>query len=250
MPPSTPRLCGRRRGRGANKLDDREFAERRRPWDRNSWKVRCEVTLDDGRNVTLQHDLDGKVDCCALDARGRDLSSEIMYEGAPDGSRWLGLNRRTFAATACVNQAELLRVLDSADDLQTDIQRAAATAGKDETAASALDAVKKYCSDQVGLDRANSRRPLRRAIDEHQRARRHSSRLGGSTRNTCVSSSKPIQHSRRPPRQPCRQPARCSGQRVRRAARAEGPVCGDSAGGSGAGCTPVGRAPSEGSCAP
>lgn len=163
-------LCGRRRGRGANKLDDREFAERRRPWDRNSWKVRCEVTLDDGRNVTLQHDLDGKVDCCALDARGRDLSSEIMYEGAPDGSRWLGLNRRTFAATACVNQAELLRVLDSADDLQTDIQRAAATAGKDETAASALDAVKKYCSDQVGLDRANSRRPLRRAIDEHQRA--------------------------------------------------------------------------------
>lgn len=163
-------LCGRRRGRGANKLDDREFAERRRPWDRNSWKVRCEVTLDDGRNVTLQHDLDGKVDCCALDARGRDLSGEIMYEGAPDGSRWLGLNRRTFAATACVNQAELLRVLEAAGDLQTDIQRAAATAGKDETAASALDAVKKYCSDQVGLDRVNSRKPLRRAVDEHQRA--------------------------------------------------------------------------------
>ncbi len=163
-------LCGRRRGRGANKLDDREFADRRRPWDRNSWKVRCEVRLDDGRTVTLRHDLDGKVDCCAVDERGRDVSSEIMYDGAPDGSRWLGLNRRTFAATACVNQAELLRVLEAAGDLQTDIQRAAATAGKDETAASALDAVKKYCSDQVGLDRVNSRKPLRRAVDEHQRA--------------------------------------------------------------------------------
>lgn len=164
-------LCGRRRGKGANKLEDRDFADRRRPWDRNSWKVRCEVRLDDGRTVTLRHDLDGKVDCCAVDERGRDLSSEIMYDGAPDGSRWLGLNRRTFAATACVNQAELLRVLDAADELQTDIQRAAATAGRDETAAAALAALKKYSSDHVGLDRVNSRRPLRRALDDHERAR-------------------------------------------------------------------------------
>ena len=161
-------LCGRRRGKGANKLEDREFADRRRPWDRNSWKVRCDVRLDDGRTVTLRHDLDGKVDCCAVDERGRDVSGEIMYDGAPDGSRWLGLNRRTFAATACVNQAELLRVLDAAGDLQTDIQRAAATAGKDETAAAALAALKKYASDHVGLERRNSRRPLQRALDDHE----------------------------------------------------------------------------------
>lgn len=164
-------LCGRRRGRGANRAEDREFADRRRPWDRDSWKVRCVVTLDDGRTVTLQHDLDGKVDCRALDERGRDVSGEIMYDGAPDGSVWLGLNRRTFAATACVNQAELLHVLDAADELQKDIQRAAATAGKDETAASALTALKKFATDHVGLDRVNSRKPLRRTLEEQQRAR-------------------------------------------------------------------------------
>ncbi len=164
-------LCGRRRGRGAMKLDDKEFAELRRPWHADGWKVRCEVVLDDGRTVTLQHDLDGKVDCRASDERGRDLSNEILFEGAPDGSKWLGLNRRTFAATACVNQAELLRVLDAAGDLQKDLQRAAATAGKDETAAAALDALKKYRAEHVGSDRSTSNRPLRRALQETEQAR-------------------------------------------------------------------------------
>lgn len=163
-------LCGRRRGRGASTTDDREFAARRRPWDGNSWKVRCVVSLDDGRKVDLQHDLDGKVDCRAVDERGRDVSSDIMYDGAPDGSRWLGLNRRTFAATACVNQAELLRVLEAADELQKDLQRAAASAGKDETAAAALAALREFRKTAVGKDQANSRRPLRCAIDGQRRA--------------------------------------------------------------------------------
>lgn len=164
-------LCGRRRGKGQPQLADREFALRRRPWDGDAWRVSCELVLDDGRSVSLRHDLDGKVDCRAVDDRGRDLSNEIMYDGAPDGSRWLGLNRRAFAATACINQAEMLRVLRSADELQADIQRAAATAGKDETAAAALDALKKYSSEHVGKDHANSKRPLRRALAELDRAR-------------------------------------------------------------------------------
>jgi DNA repair protein SbcC/Rad50 len=163
-------LCGRRRGKGAPQARDREFAERRRPWDSKGWRVRCEVELDDGRSVTLNHDLDGLVDCRAYDDRGRDLSNEIMYDGSPDGSRWLGLNRRSFAATACVNQAELLRVLEAAGELQKDIQRAAATAGKDETAAAALSALKKFTSEQVGKDTANSKRPLRVALTEFDSA--------------------------------------------------------------------------------
>lgn len=163
-------LCGRRRGKGSS-LAERDFALRRRPWNGRRWQVSCEVELDDGRSVTLEHDLDGKVACRALDSRGRDVSSDIMYEGAPDGSRWLGLNRRTFAATACVNQAELLRVLDAADALQTDIQRAAATSGEAETAAAALDALRSYTSEHVGKDQVNSRRPLRRAVTELERTR-------------------------------------------------------------------------------
>jgi hypothetical protein len=164
-------LCGRRRAKGPPQTKDREFSERRRPWDGTAWRVRCEVELDDGRTVTLHHDLDGKVDCRAYDDRGLDLSNEIMYEGSPDGSRWLGLNRRSFAATACVNQAELLRVVEAAGELQMDIQRAAATAGKDETAAAALGALKKFSSEHVGKDQANSRRPLRRALAAFDQAR-------------------------------------------------------------------------------
>jgi DNA repair protein SbcC/Rad50 len=159
-------LCGRRRAKGPPQAKDRDFADRRRPWDGSAWRVRCEVELDDGRIVTLHHDLDGKVDCRAYDNRGLDLSNEIMYEGSPDGSRWLGLNRRAFAATACVNQAELLKVLEAAGELQRDIQRAAATAGKDETAAAALAALKRFSSEHVGKNHANSRRPLRTALTD------------------------------------------------------------------------------------
>jgi exonuclease SbcC len=180
-------LCGRRRARGRGKLDDSRFAALRRPWVSDSWKVRCVVELDDGRRVELAQDLDGKVDCRAVDMTlGRDISAEIMYDGAPDGSKWLGLNRRTFAATACVEQADLLSVLRAANEMQEDLQRAAATAGRDETAAKALQAIKDFRSERVGLDRANSTKPLRKAKDaldgadrELKQARRqHSEYLG------------------------------------------------------------------------
>ncbi len=157
-------FCGRRRARGRANKEDARFAELHRPWTGDSWKVRCIIVLDDGRRIELAHDLDGKVDCRAVDmSLGRDVSDEIVHDGAPDGSRWLGLNRRTFAATACIEQADLLSVLAAAHDMQGDLQRAAATAGRDETAAQALQAIKDFRSERVGLDRVNSTRPLRRA---------------------------------------------------------------------------------------
>jgi recombinational DNA repair ATPase RecF len=157
-------LCGRRRGKGAPSREERRFATLRRPWGGQAWSVSCQLELDDGRRVELRHDLDGLVDCRATElARGRDVSAEIIYDGTPDGSRWLGLTRRSFAATACVDQAELLGVLAAAGELQTELQRAAATAGTDSTASAALEALHGYRRLHVGPDRAGSNRPLRRA---------------------------------------------------------------------------------------
>lgn len=180
-------LCGRRRGRGAP-VEDRQFAEQRKPWDGRGWKVAAVAVLANGRRIELTHDLAGGVDSSAveLDLGRRDVSSEIISDGAPDGSRWLGLDRRSFAATALVNQADVLEVLHHAQGLQELLQRAAATAGTDETAAAALVRLRDFYSEHVGLERVNSRKPLRAAqvagadarsrLDEAQRV--HAEYLG------------------------------------------------------------------------
>ena len=166
-------LCGRRRGRGALTRDDRVFAERHRPWYGDRWAVSAELELADGRRVEMRHDLAGMVDCSATDlVLGRKVSDEVMVEGSPDASRWLGLDRRSYAATGSVAQADLLGVLDEADGLQEHLQRAAATAATtSSTAAGALDLLDAYARDHVGLDRTTSTRPLRLAGAEVEAAR-------------------------------------------------------------------------------
>jgi recombinational DNA repair ATPase RecF len=157
-------LCGMRRGRGAPVTADREFRARHQPWAGDDWQVDALVELDDNRTVELTHDLDTLVDCHATDAvLGGDLTADILFEGTPDGSRWLGLNRRTFFAVACVRQAQILRVIEDAKALQDDLQRAAATAGADQSAARAIELIDGAHRDRVGFDRANSTGPLRRA---------------------------------------------------------------------------------------
>lgn len=156
-------LCGMRRGRG-RRSEDSEFADRHHPWDAANWEVSTIVGLEDGRRVELRHDLDGRVDCQARDVDlGRDYSSEIINDGAPDGARWLGLDRRSFLGTACVGQADIQSIVDHANSLQEHMQRAAATAGTDSTAAAALARLEQFHRENVGLDRANSSRPLRTA---------------------------------------------------------------------------------------
>ena len=120
-------LCGRRRGRGAATLADRRFADLHRPWDGDAWLAEVDVVLDDGRTIQVRQDLAGKVDSRAVDLEfGRDVSDEIMNDGSPDGAKWLGLDRDSFLATACINQAALLEVLRSASALQEYLGRAAA----------------------------------------------------------------------------------------------------------------------------
>jgi AAA domain-containing protein len=120
-------MCGRRRGQGRSREDER-FARLHKPWDHDDWLVSARISLDDGRSIELWQDLAGKVDRKANDLGiGQDVSSEVIHEGSPDGSRWLGLDRSTFVATACVEQAQLLRVCDEADGLHVGLPRPPAT---------------------------------------------------------------------------------------------------------------------------
>ena len=157
-------LCGIRRGRGQPRREDREFEARHRPWDKNDmWDVGAVVRLEDGRRIHLKHDLNGRVDASAtdVDLAGRDYSNEVMFDGAPDGSRWLGLDRRSFLSTACIRQSDLLALLsgENAGDLQEQLQRAADTAGTDATAAKALQLLRSFHTENVGGQRA-TKRPL------------------------------------------------------------------------------------------
>ena len=159
-------LCGRRRGRGRPTLDEQRFIDAHEPWDGGPWVVSCELTLDDGRRIELRHDLSGKVDCRATDVMlARDVSSEIMVDGSPDASAWLGLTRAGFQATACVGQAEVLRVLEAAEGLQDSLQRAASTAGTSGSAARAIGLLEDCRRSAVGRDTSAAVRPLRKALD-------------------------------------------------------------------------------------
>src|SRR6266545_1446683 len=166
-------LCGMRRSRGRPAKEDEDFAALHRLWDRQGWRVRAVIGLEDGRRIELHQDLEGRVDCWARDlVLGRDVSNEIM-NGTPDASRWLGLDRRSFLATACIQQADLLGILTNPRLLQEHLQRAAATAGKtDATAAAAIARIEEFRKDHVGADKAHSRKPLRAAKSSVERAER------------------------------------------------------------------------------
>lgn len=164
-------LCGRKRGVGAGTVDAREFAARHRPWTGEEWSASVVIVLENGRRIRIGQDLEGRVDCQATEvALGRDISSEIMFEGTPDGARFLGLDRKAFIATACIRQADLSGVLGDATELQTHLQRAAAAHGTDATAAAAMDTIEAFKREHVGLARANSRKPLQQAIERSRRA--------------------------------------------------------------------------------
>ena len=175
-------LCGVRRARGKAVRADARFEERHRPWDASgAWEVGARVALADGRRVALRHDLAGGIDSSARDAdlAGRDYANEIVFEGAPDGARWLGLDRRSFLHAACVRQAQMLAVREDAGALQGALQAAAATAGTDATAARALATLKGFQKEHVGSERARTK-PLVRSRGEVETARAELDRARGT----------------------------------------------------------------------
>lgn len=164
-------VCGIRRARGRPTAADQAFELRHAPWDGGPWKVRAVVVLADGRRIELTQDLAAR-DGTAIDlATGRDVASEsrILNEQVPDASRWLGLDREAFRSVACVSQTALLVIRQQPGQLAEHLQRAAATAGTDATAAEAITRIEAFMADQVGTDRAWTK-PLARARADLQAA--------------------------------------------------------------------------------
>jgi len=162
-------LCGIRRARGQPRKEDRDFRERHRPWrEELGWIVRAAVQLDDGGRIRIERNLESGSDS-ALYESGRPVSG-CVTEGSFDGARLLGLERDSFRAVAFVSQAGILGILEEAQSLQTQLQRAAATAREGGTAASAIERLADFRKSQVGLDRKNATGPLKKAIDDLSRA--------------------------------------------------------------------------------
>src|SRR6266566_2145647 len=157
-------FCGMRRSRIQSWADE-EFIQNYRPWNSpQPWEVSVRFLLQDGRNIELQQELADRIDCRATDVDlGRDYSNEIVNEGGLDGSVWLGLDRRSFLATAWIKQGQLLDVIRSAEVLQTHLQRAVATCAANSPGAKALQLIESFRGEHVGDDRANTR-PLYVAI--------------------------------------------------------------------------------------
>ncbi|MGZ8562572.1 MAG: ATP-binding protein, partial [Candidatus Limnocylindria bacterium] len=164
-------LTGVRRGPGRTK-EVAAVIEHHRPWDSpDQWEVEARLHLADGRTVDISQDLAGRIACRARDiVLGEDLSNEIINDGTPDASKWLGLDRESFTAVAAVNQAQIMAVSENAAALQDQMQRAAATRGTDATAAEAIERLKAFRRESVGAVRVGATGPLWAAMREQEAA--------------------------------------------------------------------------------
>lgn len=164
-------LTGVRRGPGRTK-ETAAVIERHRPWDSpDRWEVEARLHLSDGRTIDISQDLAGRVQSRARDVvLGDNVSMEIINEGTPDATRWLGLDRESFASVAAVSQAQIMAVADSAASLQDHMQRAAATRGTDATAAEAIERLKAFRREAVGAVRIGATGPMWAAMREQEAA--------------------------------------------------------------------------------
>ena len=164
-------LTGIRRGPGRTK-EAAAVIERHRPWDSpDRWEVEARLHLSDGRSIDISQDLEGRIQSRARDVvLGDNVSMEIINEGTPDATRWLGLDRESFASVAAVSQAQIMAVADNAASLQDHMQRAAATRGTDATAAEAIERLKAFRREAVGAVRVGATGPMWAAMREQEAA--------------------------------------------------------------------------------
>ena len=155
-------LCGRGRGDAAQTPEDRRLLERYKPWDGSPWLVSAVVVLDDGRRLEICQNLDDATASTVVELGDEDgvvtrtdITSEVLTAGAPDASRWLGLDRSAFGAVALVNQAEHRAVRDAAHGLQQYLVRAAESARSGGTARPALATLDRFQQERLGREGGN-----------------------------------------------------------------------------------------------
>ena len=168
---------GLRRGKGAQRTEDRAFVTRHEPWSGRPLIAAVQLTTDAGRRYRFRHNLTDLADHEVTDGTGRILTGDWEQGGTADGARILGLTRDVVRATLVVSQADVLSITAAAEGLQTDLQRAAAAADRSGgTTATALKKLEGFRREQVGTSRVNAVKPLRRAMDGVADAKQHLSR--------------------------------------------------------------------------
>ena len=140
---------------------------RRHPRSGRAWSVSTEIELADGRVVRLSQGRDARTAVGAGDEA--DLAPAIRYEGGLDATRWLGLDRRYFAATAYVEQAYGL-LASSEDTTSQALQRAIASGGGGTTVGEALARIERHSRHVVG-DPSDPGSPIGRALTTVQQAK-------------------------------------------------------------------------------
>lgn len=172
-------LVGRRKARGRGTLAQAAFAQRHKPWSGAQWSAGVTVTLDDGTSLALEHDLrkgEGRImdvttgRPLALADAERRLGRELTTEGGLDGARILGLNREGARSTIFVAQADILRVMHDAAELQELLERVATSETADVTAEAALQWLARLRSERVGVAHVGTR-PLRAGTAALEEAR-------------------------------------------------------------------------------
>jgi AAA domain len=120
-------LCGHVGGAQPSRAD-RRFAEDHEPWDGGDWEVSAHVEFADGRRILVSQDLSGRRPSIvtSLDHESRPLAESVSFDGAVDLTTGLGLDRRSFAATAWVEQDRPSTDLDALSDGRTALERAVA----------------------------------------------------------------------------------------------------------------------------
>jgi exonuclease SbcC len=140
-------LAGRRKVKGKGTAAEADFRNRHKPWSGSRWAAGVTVTLDSGLTLGIEQDLaksEGKIvdGTSGQTIRPSDLQQRlgisVLTDSSLDGTRLLGLNRTSARATVFTGQADILRVLADAGELQELLERAAATEGADATADGAL----------------------------------------------------------------------------------------------------------------
>lgn len=174
-------LAGRRKAKGRGTLAQRDFARRHKPWTGSRWAVGGSFVLADGTTLVTEHNLrtgetslmDSQTrSSMTVSALERRLGMELITEGGFDGARLIGLNRDALRAIAFVAQADVLRVVEDAAELQHLIERAASSITVDVTADGALEALRALRAERVGVEHVGSR-PLRVARQRLEAAKRN-----------------------------------------------------------------------------
>jgi len=137
------------------RAEDVDFADRHQPWGSaaDGWRIAGKLHMPNGLDVDIDRNL---ADPTAPGARpevsgphGEDLGEPLVWEGAADCSRWLGLNRRSFVVTAATGQADVLRVVLVPGVLREDLRHAAAAAGLDLSIESTLELLRVDLEDEL-----------------------------------------------------------------------------------------------------